>query len=341
MPILRINATSRGLALHRNPAPLASGLAAALPGQGPIILMLHGYKYAPSQPEHSPHKKIFGDGPTAWPAQLGFGAQTRDEGLAVAFGWYARGPLHSVYRRATQLGVTLADLITQIKCAAPQRPVHIIAHSLGAQAALSALPHLPARSIQRMVLLTGASFESHARRMLSTAAGRTAEVFNVTSRENDLFDLAFERLVPAPQQGDRAIGQGISAPNVRTWQLDCAATLAALRQHGYAVDDAQRRICHWSSYRRPGVMQLYETLLRTPERVPLSSFDAVLPRCPEARWSRFNPDLSRLALRDLRGVRLPSSLPLGLPLALPLALRAGKRMMRKASLQGKSHEHAY
>lgn len=331
MPVLRINATSRGLTLNDTADLGQQSLQSATDAKGPLVIMVHGYKYAPCQSAHSPHTKIFSSNPNAWPAQLGFNSGKNDEGTAIAFGWYARGPLHRAYKRATDLGETLAVLIAMAKAQAPARPVHIIAHSLGVQAALSALPHLPAGSVGRMVLLTGASFASHARNMVSTPAGRAAEVFNITSRENDFFDLAFENLVPRPEKLDHAIGQGIDAPNVRTLQLDCAQTLEAFKTLGFPVSPCEKRVCHWSSYKRKGVMALYAQMLRAPEKLPLAAFDTCLPPAQTPRWSRLMGESG-----SWRGLGMPVILP-----ALPLALRAGKRIMPKSSLQGKTHEHAY
>jgi pimeloyl-ACP methyl ester carboxylesterase len=330
MPVLRINATSRGLALHNAASPTARAFESLADSEGPAVILLHGYKYAPNHPSHCPHEKIFSDGPNAWPAQLGFGSGQPDDGLAIAFGWYARGPLPSVYKRATQLGESLSVLIAMLKTHRPNRPVHIVAHSLGAQAALSALKHLPEGAIDRLLLLTGASFISFAEAMLATPAGRTTEVFNITSRENDFFDLAFERLIAAPSRGDQTIGAGIAADNARTLQLDCDRTLAAFARKDFLIAPARRRVCHWSAYTRPGVMALYAALLRNPADLPLGTFDADLPPQPEARWSRL-PTLAAWP-----EVSLPRDL-----LRVPLALRFGKRIMRRSTLQGKSHEHAY
>lgn len=323
MPVLRINATSQGLALHEGPAVLS------IPGDstGPVVIMLHGYKYAPSHPGHSPHEKIFNATPAGWPAQLGFDGTRRDDGLGIAFGWYARGHLSGAFHRATRLGQSLAVLIAMLKSQAPQRPVHVVAHSLGAQAALSALKHLPRGAVDRMILLTGAAHAGYAEEMLDTPAGRGCALFNITSRENDLFDLAFERLVPGAARGATALGQGIAAPNACTLQLDCPLTLAGLAALGFEVAPPRRRVCHWSAYTRPGAMAFYAALLRQPDALPLAALQAILPETQTPRWSRLTA----------RGEAWPTMTP---P-AISLALRAGKRMMPRAFLQGKSHEPAY
>lgn len=286
MPLLRINATDTGLQLHCGSTGVTQAVHAAGAATGPAIIMVHGYKYAPHLTNHCPHAKIFNNHGTGWPGALGFTDQGVDEGLGIAFGWYARGPLWQVHRRAAKSGRALAGLVETLRRAAPERPVHIIAHSMGSEIALSALAYLPPHAIGRMVLLTGASFVSHAREMLRSPAGRTTEVFNITSRENDLFDMFFEHMVPAPALRDGAIGRGIDLPNATTLQLDCHGTLSVFEDLGLAIAAPQRRVCHWSSYRRPGVMALYARLLRDPASLPQAHLATLLPQITAPRWSR-------------------------------------------------------
>ncbi|MEM9638806.1 MAG: alpha/beta hydrolase [Pseudomonadota bacterium] len=286
MPLLRINATDQGLQLHRQSGPWREAVGATDATSGPMIIMVHGFKYAPESATHCPHEKIFAMRAGGWPPALGFYGCPEAEGLGIAFGWYARGPLWQVHRRAAHLGRMLADLVIRLRDAAPERPVHVIAHSMGSEIALSALEFLPRLAIRRMILLTGASYASRAQAALITPAGQTSEVFNVISRENDLFDLAFERLVPAPKPRDRAVGQGIDRQNVLNLQLDCPQTLSTLDGLGLPVAAARRRVCHWSSYTRPGVMAFYAKLLRDPEHLPQARLAQLLPRDTSPRWSR-------------------------------------------------------
>ncbi|MBW4710527.1 alpha/beta hydrolase [Roseobacter sp. YSTF-M11] len=332
MPLLRINATTQGLQLHDRPQPAETALASHRETPGPAIVMVHGYKYAPGDVNHCPHDKIFAAKPGSWPTALGFGAGRAAEGLGIAFGWHARGSLWQMHRRAAELGQTLAALIRHLRTKTPHRPVHVIAHSLGTEIALSALEHLSAHDLDRMVLLTGASFSSHAQRMLQTPAGLTTEVFNVVSRENDLFDLAFENLVTAPVPGDTAIGQGIDAPNVTTVQLDCPRTLSVFTSLRLPVAPPQRRVCHWSTYTRPGVMALYTKLLRDPEQLPQAHLARLLPETPAPRWARFRRSERQSDALPQRAISMPS---------LPLALRWKTRIMPAAPAQGKQNEHAY
>ena len=285
MPLLRINATSSGLSLHDMKRPVARRLSEMASQPGPAILMLHGYKYAPSSQNHCPHSKIFAAGARGWPAQLGFGG-AHDEGLGIAFGWYARGALRAAHDRAAQQGETLAMIVALLRAHRPDRPVHVIAHSLGSEAALSALPHLPRGAIDRMILLTGASFAKQARARLDSPAGRSVEILNVTSRENDLFDAVFERIIRSQAPGDHAIGQGIQAPNVLNLQLDCARTAASLARFGYPLGPSERRVCHWSSYKRQGIMAFYADFLRNPGGLSMARLAAQLPQEAAPRWSR-------------------------------------------------------
>lgn len=293
MPVIRINAMGETARLHGSPTPVGAALARIGPTEGPAVVMIHGYKYQPGHRQHCPHRHILALHPEAlpwsapsWPRQLGFGTGHQAEGLAVAFGWEARGTLWAAQRRAVEAGRALAQVIAALHRQAPERPVHVIAHSLGSELALEALHHLPAGAVRRILSLTGASYAARAQDALATEAGRAAEFLNITSRENDLFDFMFERLVAPPRPGDRAIGHGLEAPNAVTLQLDCDGTLDHLSRLGAVIGTPERRVCHWSSYTRPGVLQFYRDLLRRPDRLPLGALRCGVPPRPAPRWSR-------------------------------------------------------
>lgn len=293
MPVIRINAIGETARLHGSPAPVAAALERIGPTEGPAVVMIHGYKYQPGHKQHCPHRHILALHPEAlpwsapsWPRQLGFGTGLQAEGLAIAFGWEARGTLWAAQRRAVAAGRALAGLIAAMRTQAPQRPVHVIAHSLGTELALEALHHLPAGSVGRIISLTGACYQSRTQAALATEAGRGVEFLNITSGENDPFDFLFERLIAPPHPGDRAIGHGLEAPNAVTLRLDCAGTLDHLGGMGAAIGAPQRRVCHWSSYTRPGALPFYKELLRRPERLPLAALRHGVPPRPAPRWSR-------------------------------------------------------
>lgn len=303
MPILRLNAGLEGPALHGSPASATRAVASAAMGTGPVIVMIHGYKYDPDCARHSPHTSIFA-GTTRpiltenvqWLHHLGFGIGDPNEGLAIAFAWRARGSLWQAQRAARLAGQQLAVVITAIHNRAPGRPIHIVSHSMGSEVIFEALHRLPANSVDRIVTLTGASYASRAADALQqTEAGRSSALINVTSRENDPFDFLYERLIPPPQRGDLAMGRGIDLPNAVTLRLDCARTLAQLARFGGHIAAPSRRICHWSGYTRPGALRFYARALRHPDAVPLSALQQTLP---STGASRLKPSLALSHLRQ-------------------------------------------
>lgn len=299
MPILRLNVDHAGphgpsgLSLHGSPAPARPAICHAARGLGPVIIMIHGYKYDPCRTDRSPHTTIFGRTPhldkhnaIQWLRHLGFGSGRRDEGLAVAFGWRARGNLWRAQHSARAAGRHLADVVTDIRARAPHRPIHAITHSMGSEVIFEALHHLAPGDINRIITLTGATYASRAQGAMQTPAGAQAELFNVTSRENDVFDFMFERLIAPPLKGDWAMGIGLDLPNTVNIQLDCAHSLATLERFGGHLAGAKGRVCHWSSYTRPGALRFYGRALRDPHGVPLKALRHALPAGIAPRWSR-------------------------------------------------------
>lgn len=319
MPLLRINATQTGFMLHDSPQCTHRRVTQMVQGDRPVILMIHGYKYQPSHPQHCPHDSLFGAAsPVSWPRRLQRADAHGHTTLCIAFGWGARGGLRQMHARASEAGQALAALISLIRTAAPQRLIHIIAHSLGSEVALSALPHLQHGDINRMILLTGATHRAYAHQMLSTAAGQSIQAFNVITRENDLFDLAFERFVP----GDGAIGRGISGPNTVNLQLDCPESLSVLAGFGFPIAPPQSNVSHWSSYTRPGTMAFYAHALHNPDCLTLSGLKMALPTNCAPRYARLlpiRPALARFAL-------------------VPFVKR---RIMGTLTHKGRRNEHAY
>lgn len=285
MAVLRINCIGGVPQLHGAPAPLAPALAAH-DRSGPVIVMVHGFKFLPGAPRHCPHDHIFSDHAVhacrkalSWPRALNLSAEGDGAPLGVAFGWPARGTIWQAHAGAALAGEALARLVSALKARVPERPVHVIAHSLGARVALSALHHLAPGAVGRLILLAGAEHRGAALGALATPAGRRTEVINVTSGENRLYDLALEALIPPPAAGDRALGAGLNACNAIDLRLDDAATLDALTGLGFDVAPRTRRVCHWSSYLRPGVFDLYAALLGSSadHRTGFAALRAALP----------------------------------------------------------------
>lgn len=278
MPLIRVNQQNDGLVLHRSPAPARAALRhAAQGGRGPVIVMVHGFKFRPYAGPDCPHEHIFAmrDGACrkarSWPRGLGFGSGQSDEGLGLAFGWDSMGPLRQVYGRAARAGAALAQAIRAIRCAAPDRPIHAIAHSLGTRVVLQALGHLAPGDLGRIVSLNGAEFAGAARAALERGAGPAAEFIAVSGRENAGYELLLERLIAPEQHGDRALGRvplnGLGRVHLR---LDRAAQADRLAALGYPLAPERRLMCHWSSYLRGGALEFYAGLMRQADSLPLS-----------------------------------------------------------------------
>ena len=283
MPLIRVNQQDDGLALHRSPAPALAALRhAARQGGGaqnaPVIVMVHGFKFRPGDAADCPHTHIFAPEDAqcwkavSWPRALGLSEERGDDALGIAFGWHSKGMIWNAYGAAARAGEDLARAIRAVRAAAPGRPVHAIAHSLGARVVLQALPHLAAGDLGRIIALNPAEFRSPAEAALATPAGRAAELIAVTGRENAVYDLMLERLVQPERRGDRALGWGLpEGPGRLMLRLDRPAVVAHLDRLGFPLAPRRRLMCHWSPYLREGAMTLYAALMRQAQRLPLEA----------------------------------------------------------------------
>jgi len=320
MSVLRINALDDGLALAEGLCVLStlSRHLCALPDRAPIVIMVHGYKYSPFDPQADPHAQVFALRPRAgcwkvrsWPRGLGFSGEGVSEGLCIGFGWHATAPglvrgLPQVDARVDGAAARLAQLIAAIGDLAPGRPVDLIAHSLGGRVTLRALAGHDAPIRGRAILLGAADYRSGAEDALANPATRGMEFYNIVSAENALYDLFFRYLVPPERGSDRVLGRGLpGAP--RRWidlAIDDDVTLARLGALGLRISPRRRRSCHWSFYRRPGIFRLYRAILRerdgwSPEtlRRLLEAGEGALPRCA---WRPEPRSLSEIARRSVR-----------------------------------------
>lgn len=314
MPLLQITAAGTGLApsaaLADGPgAPMTGGpeallrhALAGLPETAPVLIMIHGMRYVPGRPAADPHRLIYAPRSgqasrrfLSWPRHLRFlpappGEAAARPGLCIGLGWNGGGGIWAASRAAESAAHAVARLVQMVRRAVPGRRVDLFAHSLGARVALGSVPLLHDGALGRVFLLAGAELGARARRVLATPAGRTAEFFNVTTRENDLYDLLFE-LSQIPLHGrGRAIGAGLrAAPNWLDLQIDDPPTLAGLARLGIELAPPGLRICHWSVYLRPGIFRLYRALVHERERLTLPLLRAVLDGPPQPRWSRLLP----------------------------------------------------
>lgn len=273
-----------------------TGALRALPRGAPVVIMVHGYKYSPFVPESDPHRQIYALRPglpgwkiRSWPRGLGFPGAGGAAGLCIGFGWHATAPrlvsgLAQVHARSAAAGGALADLLRRVAEADPGREIDLFAHSLGGRVALAALAGCPVPLRGRAILMGAADYRAGAEAALANPAARAVEVFNVISRENDIFDLFFRTIVPPARQGDRVLGAGLpdAPPRWVDIAIDDPAVLAALARRGLRIAPRMRRHCHWSFYRRPGIWRLYRALLRERAAWPAALLRQGLPQ-PAAR----------------------------------------------------------
>lgn len=285
MPVVQVNHD------HALPKQLWR-ISADLPPGAPILVMVHGYRYSPSHPAHDPHRHILSLTPDptlrralSWPRALGFGGSEMSEGLALAFGWEARGSLGTAYRRAGEAGEALGRIVSELAERSGRR-VALIGHSLGARVTLTALRRAEAGSIGRMILLAGAEFRDQASRAIDSPGGRDAEIINVSSRENDLFDFFLEQWLSRGRRQALGFGLDRPAPHWVDLQIDHAETLLALAELGFPIEGQQMRLSHWTPYLRRGLFDFYRTALRQPWALPMGVLKARLPNRIEPRWSR-------------------------------------------------------
>jgi pimeloyl-ACP methyl ester carboxylesterase len=255
-----------------------------LPSDAPIVVMIHGWRYAPGIAKDCPHGSILSLDPpprdrraVSWPRHLGLDGK---QGLGIAFGWNSKCDPWRAHRRAGQTGAALAEIARTVHQLSG-RGVQVIAHSMGARIALSALPHLAPGQITRLILLAAAETCRAALIALQSPAGQSAEIINVTTRENDLFDACFEWGIHLGCRTSIGQGLGQARPNWHDLWIDQPATLRALAQLGHPMLDPPRRICHWSPYLRPGTIALYRALIDGQ----LLAADLPQHR-PGRRWSR-------------------------------------------------------
>lgn len=285
MPLLRINATADGPRPATGTADLPLALAAALPladADAPIVVLLLGLRFSPTDRANDPHGHIYALRPSfrcwkavSWPRHLGFGRGRADEGLCLPFAWDGVADVGRGYRAAGQAGDHLAQVLDLLHVLAPGRPVHIVAHSLGARVALRALSRTRG-TVGRVILITPAEFHRAAAAAMASPAGRRAEVIQIDAAENRVFDLAFRALAGAA--GERPLGlRPVEAPNWLRLSISEPGHLAHLARLGYRIAPPRNRVCHWSGYLRPGVFGLYRALLRRPAETPLALLRPPVP----------------------------------------------------------------
>lgn len=278
---IRADAGPDGLQLDRT---LLFRKLAELPDRAPVVVMIHGWRYAPGLASDCPHGSILSLDPPAhdrravsWPRHLGLDGKS---GLGIALGWNAKCDPWRAHSRAQRTGAALAEIARTVHSQIG-RGVEVFAHSMGARVALSALPLVEHGQITRLILLAPAETRGRALAALRSPAGQAVEVINVTTRENDLFDAFFEWGIHLGLRTSIGQGLGVRRANWHDLWIDQPATLQALAGLGHPLFDPPKRICHWSPYLRPGTIALYRAVITgrlLAEDLPTHS--------PGRRWSR-------------------------------------------------------
>jgi len=271
MPVLRLNIFEGQIHCpEATDVPLRNVVAERLEALGPrdpVVILLHGYRYSPLCRFNDAHKLIFcerhrTEGPrrfsVSWPSALGFAPGQDRRGLCMPVSWDAKGPLRDVYHRAEEVGRQMADLLDLLAELEPGRPVHLMAHSLGARVALAAISVARCPVVRRLILLAPAEFGTKAELALQSRGGEAMEVLQVSPVENRFFDLLLSRGLGLYRGSGPTIGGGgVSARNWARLRIDTKEDLAQLAKMGFPVGSRTSRICHWSAYLRPGLMSLY------------------------------------------------------------------------------------
>ncbi|WP_116082948.1 hypothetical protein [Tropicimonas sp. IMCC34011] len=257
----------------------------------PVIAMIHGYRFSPTSPEHSPHRHIFSLAPKrspralSWPAALG--ADRPDGPLTLAIGWEARGAFGTAYARAEAAGRGLSRILRRVADTRGNGSggARLLAHSLGARVALESLPHLPPGAVSGAVLLAPAETQAAANAALARAQA-PPPILSVRSRENLFFDLLMERALAPIGFGARSLGRGPLRRDA-DWidlAIDDAPTRAALATLGHEIPPPSHLVCHWSVYLRARLFDFYRDILTGA--LPLPQLASALPdptRPPNAR----------------------------------------------------------
>lgn len=312
MAILRITSLSGRIFCPDAPAVDArlhlKNALERLPDDAPVTCLIHGFRFHPADVRTDPHRLLFAPEQTtlckrhpSWPCGLGFQEHGYDDGLCIAFAWegfsldrrriiprIAR--FSQIYARAGGTAGRLARLLNWIAELAPERRVDILAHSLGARVALQCLPRLEAPVLGRVILMGAAEYKTEVKAMMADNRHNPgAEFFNITARENDMFDFLFEKFAPTRHRGDRALGSGLDGPmpNWLDMQIDHPETAHRLAYRGVRLDTSHSVIDHWGFYMRDGMFRLYQNLIRDRQNWQLRDLHFELERVArEPRWSR-------------------------------------------------------
>ncbi len=172
---------------------------ADLPAGAPIVIYVHGH-------QDWPHPDVL--------------AQARQQvGLAITLNWPATArffgalpDVNQLYFDAGNAAPALAWLINLLGELAPDRPIDLLAHSLGARVGLQALPLLQHSNLARLVGLAAVEFSAITLLALTAPAARNMAFYNVTTEKTLLFHRIMHHFGPRPGPADGLLCKGFAFP---------------------------------------------------------------------------------------------------------------------------------
>ncbi|MCP5075883.1 MAG: alpha/beta hydrolase [Rhodobacteraceae bacterium] len=188
---------------RRHMQSLLKPLIDDMPPDKPIVVYVHGHK--------------------AWPHPDLLAQADRQSGLAITFCWPAFDRIFKLvpdvgqlYADAGTAALALAWLLNLLGDIAPNRPVDLMVHSLGARVGLQTLRHLKHRNLSRFVCLAGVEFSAVTLLALQAPAARKVEFYNVTSERSLLFHQLMHFFGPRPGPAEGLLCRGFAFPR-KNW----------------------------------------------------------------------------------------------------------------------------
>ncbi len=236
------------------------------------VVMVHGFQFDPRvQGADNPHRSIF----PLWQARLAR--------PAVGFGWFS-APLrprhifeawlngrYNRYRWAWDMASIAGGVLRRCLAELPG-PVNILCHSLGSRVVLTALEAAERLPVERVILLNGADYVTHARYAATKANG--VRFTNIVVKSDDVLAHMGELFAPGRLRGEVIGRSGVTGlsnwtdvvlddPDVQTWG----------RAQGFDLrgDNPGRWGDHWYSYLWDPNWRLYNAIFAGRDIDPLDA----------------------------------------------------------------------
>ena len=167
------------------------------PPDAPIIVMLHGQGFDPCIARVDPFRSIFAYDPygdrirdywrlQSWAHRFKCAPQ---KSMMIGYGWQAHSTdfvmsanVNAVARNAVMEAQQFGAFVQRLNAITPQRPVHVIAHGMGAKLALRSLETTPKMRIKRLIMLNGQGLITDGLLAMNAKAGQKTEFYNIYER---------------------------------------------------------------------------------------------------------------------------------------------------------------